>query len=152
MRLIKIPKTGHVPGDLVKSDLVKRIIESTRKMYARCGYQEPWVGYLAFIGNQYIGTCAFKSAPLAGKVEIAYFTFPEFEGRGIASKMAKALIEIAHGEDSRLIITAQTMPAVSPSNSVLQKMGFQFVESIEVPREGEVWQWQLKPMDRSLFN
>lgn len=44
-----------------------------------------------------VGTCGFKSSPDQGRVEIAYFTFPDFEGRGLATAMAGELLAIAIG-------------------------------------------------------
>src|SRR3712207_7923797 len=41
------------------------------------------------------GTCGFKSRPRDGRVEIAYFTFPEHQRKGIGRQMAAALVEIA---------------------------------------------------------
>lgn len=46
-------------------------------------------------GGRYVGACAFKSATTEIGVEIAYFTFPEFECKGIATQMARELVAIA---------------------------------------------------------
>jgi RimJ/RimL family protein N-acetyltransferase len=45
-------------------------------------------GYLVLENDTIVGTYAFRSPPRNGEVEIAYFTFPEFEGRGFATEMA----------------------------------------------------------------
>ena len=71
------------------------VMKSTAEMYKKTGYQPPWVGYLAFDGTDCVGTCAFKTPPVNGRVEIAYFTFPGNEGRGVATSMARKLIEVA---------------------------------------------------------
>src|ERR1700679_2668810 len=70
-------------------------IESTVQMYTKVGCNHPWIGYLAFEGRECVGTCAFTSARKGGVVEIAYFTFPKNEGRGVATRMAENLISIA---------------------------------------------------------
>ena len=47
-----------------------------------------WDGYLVVDedSREVVGSCAFKTAPTDdGTVEIAYFTYPEFEGRGYAT-------------------------------------------------------------------
>jgi RimJ/RimL family protein N-acetyltransferase len=63
---------------------------------------QPWSGYLALDRERdtIVGTCGFKAPPDSeGVVEIAYFTFPAFEGFGVASAMAAQLVE--DGEHSR---------------------------------------------------
>jgi hypothetical protein len=57
------------------------VITATRKLYEARGYVSPWVCYLAVAGPKCVGTCGFTSPPREGEVEIAYFTFPEEEGR-----------------------------------------------------------------------
>jgi Acetyltransferase (GNAT) domain len=52
------------------------------------------MGYLVLENEAIVGTCAFRSPPQNGEVEIAYFTFPEFEGRGFATEMGRRLIQI----------------------------------------------------------
>lgn len=146
MRLLKIPRNGRIDETLVsKCEMTEQVIKATKAMYSKTGYEEPWIGYLAFKNNQCIGACAFKAAPFANKVEIAYFTFPEYQGKGFASRMAQALVEIARAENPNLIIVAQTQPQESASNSILKKMGFEFAREVMHPKDGEVWEWHLKP-------
>src|SRR5262245_16391161 len=47
-----------------------------------------WFGYFAIEGEtqQMVGACSFKGPPDDGALEIAYFTFPGFEGRGIGTE------------------------------------------------------------------
>ena len=56
-----------------------------------------WFGYLVMEGEsqQIVGICSFKGPPVDGALEIAYFTFPGFEGRGIGTEMARFLVERA---------------------------------------------------------
>lgn len=70
----------------------------------------PWTGYLAFDENRCVGTCAFKAPPQGNCVEIAYFTFPEYEGKGIATRMAQALVKIALEAEPEIKITANPFP------------------------------------------
>jgi len=146
MRLLKIPRNGKIDETLFsKCMIADDVIKATKIMYSKNGYEEPWVGYIAFNNNKCVGTCAFKSAPFANKVEIAYFTFPEFQGKGYASRMAQALVEIARAENPNLVIVAQTQPEESASNSILKKIGFEFSKEVMHPHDGEVWEWHLKP-------
>ena len=45
----------------------------------------PWTGYSIIRDGEKVGQCAFKTKPLNGKVEIAYYTFEQFEKQGIAT-------------------------------------------------------------------
>jgi [ribosomal protein S5]-alanine N-acetyltransferase len=113
-------------------------------MYAAGGYRPPWTGYVAVEDGHCVGACAFKSAPDNGRVEIAYFTFPENEGRGVASRMTRLLIKIAREQDNGLVIAAQTLPEESASTSVLRRNGFAFTTEVEHPEDGIVWEWRLE--------
>jgi RimJ/RimL family protein N-acetyltransferase len=109
--------------------------------YARVGYVPPWVGYFAVTAGIAVGGGGFKEAPKNGRVEIAYFTVPEFEGRGFASRTARALVAIARQADAGLIITAQTLPVENASTAILRKLGFRLDRTIDHPQDGEVWEW-----------
>jgi RimJ/RimL family protein N-acetyltransferase len=111
-------------------------------MYATDGPVSPWLGYLAEDEQGIlVGTCAFKSAPSSSGVEIAYFTFPEYEGRGYATSMANQLIDIARARSVR--VTAQTLPQLSASTRILQKLGFVHMGAVQHQDDGEVWEWAL---------
>ena len=101
----------------------------------------PWVGYLAEENGNFIGTCAYKSSPIAGAVEIAYFTFPEYEGRGVATRMAGHLVDLAT-QNGVARIRAQTLPQANASTSILKKLGFALVGLVHHPDDGDVWEWQ----------
>src|SRR5688572_1626829 len=84
----------------------------------------PWGGYLAWDSDRVIGTCAFKNAPAPGRPpEIAYFTFPPFEGRGYAAAMARELVQLARAQNVATVV-ANTLPEPNPSTRVLQRVGF----------------------------
>lgn len=100
----------------------------------------PWVGYLAERNGTFVGTCAYKSPPGAEGVEIAYYTFAEFEGQGIATAMAAQLVEIATREGISPV-RAQTLPELNASCRILAKLGFVNVGSVMHPDDGEVWEW-----------
>ena len=96
MHLLPIPRDGRVqPSGVTLPEVAMSAILSTAQMYERRGYVEPWVGYLAIEGRKCVGICGFTSPPVGELAEIAYFTFPEFEKRGVATRMAQRLISIA---------------------------------------------------------
>ena len=46
----------------------------------------PWTGYSIVRNGEILGQCAFKSKPINGKVEIAYYTFKQFEKQASQQK------------------------------------------------------------------
>lgn len=130
-------------------ELAWDVIKSTAEMCRSVGYQPPWVGYLAVDGGKCVGTCAFKTAPMDGRVEIAYFTFPGYEGRGVATRMTESLIGIAQQVAPNIRICAQTLPESNSSTRVLEKVGFEKIAEVEHPEDGIVWEWELKKTTQS---
>ncbi len=143
--LIPIDREGTARGySGTLPEMAIEVSRATAELYARDGFDEPWIGYFAFADDTLVGTCAYKAKPHNGRVEIAYFTFPEFEGRGYASAMAARLVAIARQHSSSLTVAAQTLPVRNASHRVLEKLGFQHVDTIDHPDDGVVWEWQLK--------
>jgi RimJ/RimL family protein N-acetyltransferase len=106
-----------------------------------------WGGFFVFdrASRQVVGTCAFKSPPVAdGAVEIAYYTFPPFEGRGYAGAMARELTERAHAATEVRTILAHTLAEPSASTRVLERAGFRNVGEIVDPEDGRVWRWAIE--------
>ncbi len=146
MELIGITRRGRpatVIGEL--PEIADHVLESTAAMYRGRIYQAPWIGYLALVDRNCVGTCAFKSPPRDNRVEIAYFTFPGHEGRRIATRMASYLIGIARSHMPAVVITAQTLPVENASNAILKKLGFSFAGETDHPVDGWVWEWMLSP-------
>jgi RimJ/RimL family protein N-acetyltransferase len=148
MELIEIKKNGTsskpICDDTDNADLINTVMSSTSELYSSAGYVPPWIGYLAFEDNQYVGTCAFKAPPQDNRVEIAYFTFPDYEGKGVATRMAQSLVKIAFEAIPELTIAAQTLPEENASTNVLKKLGFQFAVELEHPEDGKIWEWRLR--------
>jgi len=147
MEISLIAIEDHVPqpGNLPLPELVRSTCESILAMYKRSGFLPPWIAYLAEANGQIVGTCAFKSPPQANQVEIAYFTFPGYEGQGIATQMARRLIEIARDADETVVLTAQTLPEENASTTILRKLNFERVGMAIDPDAGQVWAWERVP-------
>ena len=128
-------------GELVEG--ARDGLAATIGFYQAMGFEEPWISYLAVAGAAAVGICSFKSRPIDGRVEIGYFTFPEFQGRGVATAMAAELIEIAATHDPDVLVTAQTLCERNASHRVLEKLGFRAVGTVEHPEDGTVLEWQL---------
>ena len=144
IRLVEIGLDGRPVEDLPVSDVARSVCEATAAVYRNTGFVRPWIGYLALQEGQVVGTCAFKTPPQAGRVEIAYFTFPGHEGKGIATRMARLLIQLAQDADSSIGILAQTLPQENASTAVLCKLSFNRVGTAHDEEVGEVWEWQMK--------
>lgn len=114
------------------------------QLYRTVGYELPWIGYLALENGICVGACGFKSPPQNNRVEIAYFTFPGHESRGVATRMASELIRTATNKTPSLTVAAQTLPEENASTSVLKKLQFRFVGTLEHPEDGLVWEWAAK--------
>lgn len=146
VRLVPIDRDGQ-PRDYRGSlpHVAREVLTATAQLYASTGFVEPWVSYLAVVDDRAAGTCAFKAPPLHARVEIAYFTFPDLEGQGLATAMAAELVAIARRHRPRIVVAAQTLPERNASHRVLEKLGFRHVATIEHPEDGTVWEWQLAP-------
>jgi L-amino acid N-acyltransferase len=143
--LVPIGRCGELPDEMILDDQLRLVVQMTVRHFKAVGFAPPWIGYVAMQNSTPVGTCAFKSAPVDGRVEIAYGTMPGFEGRGIATAMARELVRVGRQEDESLTIFAQTLPEENASTSILKKLGFRFVGTVDHPEDGLVWEWELPP-------
>ena len=144
MELIAVTENGEL-AKLVSStpQIAAEIVGATTQLYRAVGYEPPWIGYLAIEEDTCVGFCGFKSPPQNNRVEIAYFTFPKYESRGVATRMAAELIRMALDKMPTVTVAAQTLPEENASTSVLKKLRFRIVDIVEHPEDGLVWEWQL---------
>ena len=131
-------------NDIYSTDNCKMLIKSYDDYYQVIGFNLPWVGYFVVRQNEIVGSCGFTGQPKEGKVEIAYWTFKEFEGQGIASFSCRELVSISQKTDPTLTITAKTAPEHNASTKILQKNGFGFIEIVQDHEIGDAWLWALK--------
>lgn len=120
-------------------------LQMTLDFFNSIGYRPPWIGYQARLDGEFVGSAAFKGAPVNGKVEIAYGTFERLRHRGIGAAICRALVELAQKTDPSVIITARTLPEKNFSTRILERNGFQFSGTVSDPEDGEVWEWVYKP-------
>jgi len=66
----------------------------------------------------------------------------ESKSRGIATRMGSELIRLALDKMPAVTVAAQTLPEENASTSVLKKLGFRLVGSVEHPEDGLVWEWK----------
>lgn len=125
----------------------QQLLTSMEEYYPKIGFNKPWVCYFVFKNNQIVGTGGFTGQPKDGTVEIAYWTFKEFEKQGIATFTCKELISISKKADPALTITAKTAPEHNASTKILQKNNFEFSEVVQDDEIGDAWLWTLKTVE-----
>src|SRR5262249_43634614 len=127
-------------------DRVRDVVSQTLAMLDRVPRSPEWGGYLAVDPRRglVIGTCGFAHGPDAERrVEIAYFTFPGFEGRGHATSMARELARRAFASAEVREVVAHTLPERNASTRILEKVGMKRVGEARDPDAGLVWRWAL---------
>ena len=118
-------------------------VDSSLEYFSR--QRAPWGGYLVVDAGsgQLVGTCGFKGEPSdEGVVEIAYSTFPPFEGGGYATAMARHLTALAEASPVVHRVIAHTLPQPNASTQVLTRIGMRFMGEVWDPEDGRVWQWE----------
>lgn len=123
---------------------VDAVIAGQASLYARCPASPPLIGYLARdpATGAVIGSCSFILRREAEAVEIAYFTFPPYEGRGYAKAMARALLSIAATVPEHRRLVAFTLPSTGASSHILASHGFSRAGVSIDEDAGEVWAWE----------
>lgn len=144
--LIPIDENGRPGRPLgILPEMCKQNCEASASFYRAAVFEPPWIGYVSVSEGRVVGGGGFKGPPGNNRVEIAYYTLPDAEGRGFATATAWELIQIAQRAAARIRITAQTLPVDNASNSVLKKLGFALAGTASDSEVGEVWEWQLNP-------
>lgn len=141
MKLVPISLDSRYNAEFEADPNCKESLQMTVDFFKRVGYFPPWIGYFAKQNQKFIGAAAFKGKPKDNKVEIAYGTFPGFEGRGMGTEICRQLVMLALKTDPGLIITARTLPQENASTAILKKNGFTLVGTIWDEEDGNVWEW-----------
>jgi ribosomal-protein-alanine N-acetyltransferase len=134
------------PSNLAEiAPLVADIASAYTSLYTATRAEAPWIGYLAASATgEVIGSCGFTANPENGTVEIAYFTFPDYEGRGWAGQMAAMLVGIAFGQDEVVGVRAHTLQEENASTRILRRLGFVQQGTAVDADAGPVWCWHLE--------
>jgi len=123
------------------------VIAQTLAFHAEVPRAPEWGGFLVADEVQpvVVGTCGYKHGPVAdGTVEIAYFTFPEFERRGYGTAMARELTRRALISPDVREVVAHTLPEPNASTRILERVDFTFAGDVHDPEDGRVWRWVLE--------
>ncbi|MES2521670.1 MAG: GNAT family N-acetyltransferase [Gemmatimonadota bacterium] len=127
------------------ADMIAAVIEQGEAHRGRTGAPREWGAFLAVDDAEraVIGTCAYVNAPDAhGAVEIAYFTFPQYERRGYGGAMAGALLADAAATGAVKLVYAHTLPEINASTRILARHGFAQTGTAHDEEAGEVWRWE----------
>ena len=136
MKLVPIKEKSLAP-----TESCAEAHKQTLEYYKIIGYNEPWISYYLQDAGEFVGICSFKGKPdNDNRVEIAYWTFDEYLGKGYGSKMCALLLEIidSHGAYTAY---AQTLPEINASTAILTKNGFVHIGNATDSDVGEVWEW-----------
>ncbi|HEX7902219.1 MAG TPA: GNAT family N-acetyltransferase [Planctomycetota bacterium] len=127
-------------------DRAREVVKQTLDFHVRVPCEPGYGGFLAVepVLSAVVGIGGFKGPPDAGgAIEIAYGTFPPFEGKGYATATAAALIALARRHPRVRRILAHTLPEPNASTHVLKKNGLAFAGEVMDPEDGRVWRWEL---------
>ncbi len=144
MNLRPITLNENKTNEAYASENCQQLLKMYDDFYPKTGFNIPWVGYFVVMQEKIVGSCGFVGQPKDGKVEIAYWTFKEFEGQGIASFACKELVTIAYQADQSLTITAKTAPEPNASTKILENNNFAFTKIVQDEEIGDAWLWTHK--------
>jgi ribosomal-protein-serine acetyltransferase len=77
-------------------------------------------------GREFIGRCGLRINPYAGSGDIGYWIDGEYEGRGITTRAATALVSSAFDELALKKIDLRTSVDNKRSRAVAKRLGFEF--------------------------
>ena len=113
--------------------------------YSRVGFKKPWIGYFATIdGVEIVGCGGYKGQPQEGRIEIAYNTFKDFEGKGIGTEICRQLVLLSLQTNPLIKITARTLVEISGSTTILERNNFKCMGVVCDKEDGDVWEWEYK--------
>jgi [ribosomal protein S5]-alanine N-acetyltransferase len=144
MELRIISQQEEKASEMFASEDCQQLLSMYEGFYPEIDFDIPWVGYFVIRENEVVGSCGFIGKPRDGQVEIAYWTFKEFEGQGVASFACKELVSIADKNDPTLTITAKTAPEKNASTKILENNGFVFDCIVQDEEIGDAWLWKLR--------
>ena len=143
MKLITIQINEDKSKTIFSSKDCQDLLEAYENYYPIIGFNLPWVGYFIYKDEKIVGSCGFTGKPTNGQVEIAYWTFKEFENKGIASFACQELIKIAKKENEKIKIIAKTAPEHNASTKILEKNNFIYSGIVQDEEIGDAWLWKL---------
>jgi len=82
VKLLPFDESGRIAlSSSQVPEVMRQNCAATASFYKTVGFNPPWIGYVSVADGQPVGGGGFKGAPHENRVEIAYYTLPNFEGR-----------------------------------------------------------------------
>ena len=144
LELVACRRDGSLASACERPRDIDDACAATAGMYDRLGFEPPWIGYIAVVDGTAVGGGAFVGPPADGRVEIAYFTQPDRQGKGLATRIARALVDIARRHAPGIEIHAKTLPEANASTHILRGLGFRRSGTAHDHEIGEAWAWSLR--------
>lgn len=95
--------------------------------------------------NVLIGSGGYQGRPNSdGAVEIGYEIRKEHRNRGLATELARGLINHAFAQAEVKLIRAYTLGVVNASTQVLTKCGLTKTSELADQENGQIWRWELQ--------
>lgn len=118
-----------VPDNWPPVDWEPHVFEMLRAQFRRDPAQVGWHRYVGLIqpddGRTLIGSLgAFWRESAPAECEIGYTIVAPYEGRGLATEAAQALLGFLRGDGRLRSVVAHTFPRLAGSIRVLEKCGF----------------------------
>ncbi len=120
-----------IPANWPPSDWEPHVYDFILAQFEQHPDQIGWCRYVAFPhpdgSRTLIGTVgAFTKAATPNEAEFGYGILPPFEGRGLATEAAKALVEFLRRDERITSIIAHTFPSLPGSIRVMEKCGLTY--------------------------
>ena len=137
LRLVNDPSWLEFIGDKnVRSDVDARtyLAQGPLDMYAKLGFGL----YLVELkdGGTAIGICGLIKRESLADVDIGFAYLPEFQRKGYAYEAARAVLAHARKDFALKRIVAITSPRNRSSIRLLEKLGLELEQELDLPRDG----------------
>jgi RimJ/RimL family protein N-acetyltransferase len=142
--LVACAREGTIASPCERAREIDQACAATAAMYDRLGFDPPWIGYIAISSGTAVGGGSFVGAPADNRVEIAYFTLVDHRRTGVATQIARRLVEIARHHAPGIALYANTMPEENVSTRILTRLGFRRIGTDIDDEIGEAWAWLLR--------
>ncbi len=105
---------------------------------------EPGYGsWYVVAAGRLVGICGFKGPPdIWGEVEIGYSMLEAEQRKGFGTEAARMLVARAFQDPRVGVVAAETLPALTASQTILRRNGFGAVQGYTHPELGEVLRFE----------
>ncbi len=111
--------------------LTRAVADSSFFIASQSGFWKAGLAYGILVKGELAGTVGFQHGDERhDKVEIGYWLAPPFQGKGVATRAVRRVIQAAFSHTSLHRVGAKVQPDNGPSIALLERLGFQY-EGIE---------------------